>query len=378
MRFFGQVFERLAGYNGNSHRADPIFHSADENNSLKRKLMKISAQFCLSVVTTALLILPSCHLNLAGPADKDDVASDKDDLEITYAPGDNAVSVTRNVNLPVQGNSGSSITWTTSDSDRISIDGTVSRPAADSPDVVVELTATLTRGTAADTKIFTLTVRAIDYPGTVTDIDGNIYTTVKIGSQIWTVENLRTTKFNDGAPVTHATDSSAWEKCTTAAYCYYNNTSDPDTISRMGALYNWYAARSEKLAPAGWHVPDTAEWDTLVKFLIANGYNWDGTRVEDKTAKALSAKTDWDTYTVAGAIGYNLTKNNRSGFTALPGGSRYYSGFFYDVGYYGLFWTINQFDAKNAYLRYLDYRHCFLHLTHDLKNCGLSVRLLKD
>jgi uncharacterized protein (TIGR02145 family) len=322
----------------------------------------------------------ACNNNPAGLTDPEAVAADKDAMAITYAPGDNAVSVTGNLGLPTDGANGSAITWTTDDSCWISVDGTVMRPAADSADVVVSLTATLSKGTACDVKVFVLTVRAIGYTGTVTDIDGNIYSTVKIGDQVWTVENLRTTRFNDGTPIPHITGDAEWENLTTPGYCFYNNTSNADTINKMGALYNWYAASSPKLAPTGWHVPDTTEWKTLVSYLIANGYNWDGTTIEDKTAKSLAAKTDWTAYTSLGAIGNDLTKNNASGFTAYPGGSRYFSGFFYDFGFYGLWWSTTEYDAANGFYRYLDYRHSYLHFdgNGDRKTCGLSVRLLKD
>ena len=125
---------------------------------------------------------------------------------------------------------------------------------------------------------------------TVKDADGNVYTTVKIGNQVWTVENLRTTKYNDGSAIPLVTDSAAWVNLTTPGYCYYNNTTNADSIKKYGALYNWYAVDTKKLAPAGWHVPTDAEWDTLQNYLIANGYNWDGTTDEQQDSKIPGGK----------------------------------------------------------------------------------------
>jgi uncharacterized protein (TIGR02145 family) len=181
-------------------------------------------------------------------------------------------------------------------------------------------------------------VSADNDTGTVTDIDGNVYQTVKIGNQVWTVENLRTTRYNDGISINLITDSAAWSKslirygaawskASKGAYCYYNNMTDADSIKKYGALYNWYAIDTKKLAPKGWHVPTNAEWDTLQNYLIANGYNWDGTTTGNKIAKSMAAQTDWKTDTNPGATGNDLFKNNKSGFSALPGGWRFFIGF---------------------------------------------------
>lgn len=77
--------------------------------------------------------------------------------------------------------------------------------------------------------------------GTMTDQDGNVYKTVTIGTQTWMAENLRTTKYNDGAAIPNVTDDAEWEFLTTGAYCNYNNTIDTNTIGTYGRLYNWYA-----------------------------------------------------------------------------------------------------------------------------------------
>ena len=152
---------------------------------------------------------------------------------------------------------------------------------------------------------------------TVKDADGNIYTSVKIGDQVWTVENLRTTKYNDGTAIPVVKDSAAWVALKTPGYCYYNNTTNAGSIKKYGALYNWYVVNTGKLAPEGWHVPTDSEWTNMENYLVLNGYNWDGTKdtaEDNKIAKSLAAKTDWSTHTTAGIIGNDLTKNNSSGF----------------------------------------------------------------
>jgi len=102
--------------------------------------------------------------------------------------------------------------------------------------------------------------------GKVTDIDGNVYDTVKIGTQIWIIENLKTTKYNDGTSIPMVTDSAAWINLTTPGYCWHKNTS-ASYKNTYGALYNWYAVNTGKLAPKGWHVPSDAEWTTLITYL---------------------------------------------------------------------------------------------------------------
>ena len=90
-------------------------------------------------------------------------------------------------------------------------------------------------------------------PASITDKDGNVYTSVTIGTQVWMVENLKTTKYNDGTPIPNVTDNTEWSNLTTPAYCWYDN--DITKKNPYGALYNGYAVRTGKLCPTGWHVP---------------------------------------------------------------------------------------------------------------------------
>ena len=100
---------------------------------------------------------------------------------------------------------------------------------------------------------------------TVTDVDGNVYHTVKIGTQTWMVENLKTTHYKDNTPITPITDNTLWKNAITPGYCWYDN--DINNKIPYGALYNWYTVNTGKLAPEGWHVPSAAEWQTLIAYL---------------------------------------------------------------------------------------------------------------
>jgi uncharacterized protein (TIGR02145 family) len=219
--------------------------------------------------------------------------------------------------------------------------------------------------------------------GTVTDIDGNVYHTVRIGSQVWTVENLRTTKLNDGTAILNETDNSRWFFLAGPGYCYYNNTANADSIRRFGALYNWPAVGTAKLAPTGWHVPTSSEWDTLQSYLIANGYNWDGTTTDNKTAKSLASMTDWvPSASSVGAVGNDLTLNNSSGFCGLPGGFRNYStlaSFFVNRGFIGYWWTATDVpESSFAFYSSLNNDTDFLDKIEYFQTAGFSVRLVKD
>jgi uncharacterized protein (TIGR02145 family) len=221
-------------------------------------------------------------------------------------------------------------------------------------------------------------VTADFFPETIVDVDSNVYHTVKIGNQVWTTENLRTTKFKDGSPIPFVTDNDEWKYLNTPGHCYYNNTINTDTIKMYGALYNWLAVETEKLALDGWHVPDSAAWSILQNYLIANGYNWDGTTSDDKIAKSMAAMTSWNIFNEPGTIGNDLTKNNRSGFTALPAGDRSLHGIFRGRGTSGDWWSATELNSAVAYHRYLLYHQCSFFVIHNDKKSGFSVRLIKD
>jgi len=215
----------------------------------------------------------------------------------------------------------------------------------------------------------------------VTDIDGNFYHTITIGTQEWMVENLRTTKYNDGTSIPFVSNHTAWSNLTSPGYCFCRD--DAAGKNKYGALYNWYTVNTGKLAPIGWHVPTDTEWTILENYLVANGYNYDGTTTGNKIAKSLAATTDWKSSPGTGAIGNDLKKNNTSGFAALPGGFRHSDATFYGVGDSGYWWSSTESNvpftnATDVWARSLYYGSYLLAKDASTKSYGFSVRCVRD
>jgi len=215
--------------------------------------------------------------------------------------------------------------------------------------------------------------------GTVADIDGNIYHTVTIGTQTWMVENLKTTKYSNGESIgttTPETKDISGESTPKYQWAY---NGDESNASKYGRLYTWFAVNDGRnLAPTGWHVASDAEWTTLENYLIANGYNYDGTTTGNKIAKSLAATTDWYSYSETGTIGDDLTKNNTSGFSALPGGCRYTNGTFYNISGNGTWWSSAELVTTGAWSRTL-FHGCNNLLRYGYpKSYGFSVRCVRD
>ena len=205
-----------------------------------------------------------------------------------------------------------------------------------------------------------------------TDGDGNNYTTVTIGNQIWMAENLKTTKFNDFTAIPNVTDNTAWTALSTPAYCWYNNVATYYK-DKYGALYNWYTVNTAKLAPTGWHVPTDTEWTTLTDYVSAN------LGTSPNTAKALATTTDWTTYSTTGTVGCNLILNNSTGFSALPYCFRNGSdGTFDYIGNYGYWWSSSQYTPTTALYRNILYYYNYVYRNYLTRGCGLSVRCVKD
>lgn len=196
---------------------------------------------------------------------------------------------------------------------------------------------------------------------TITDIDGNIYHTVSIGTQVWMVENLKTTRYNDGIVLPLVTNSTSWLNLTTPAYCWYNNDASAYK-NTYGALYNWYAVNTGKLAPKGWHVPTDAEWTTLTTYL-------GGDTVAGGKLKEIDT-THWQSP--------NTGATNETGFTALPGGFRDLGGKFYLVGILGRWWCSTEGGTYYAWNRHIDYGNIGVYRNYWEKGIGYSVRCLKD
>ena len=197
--------------------------------------------------------------------------------------------------------------------------------------------------------------------GSLADADGNVYHTVTIGLQEWMLENLKTTKYNDGTAIPFVTDDAAWKTLTGPAYCYSDNNESYKTP--YGALYNWHAVNTAKLCPPGWHVPTDADWNELI-----SGYGQPA--VAGEMLKEAGT-AHW--------IEPNSFANNVSGFTALPGSFRsYMDGKFNNFGYFGYYWSSDEFDADNAMSVVMVFNNASIVLEDNHKGSGLFVRCVKD
>jgi uncharacterized protein (TIGR02145 family) len=198
---------------------------------------------------------------------------------------------------------------------------------------------------------------------TISDIDGNGYSTVTIGSQVWMRENLRTTKYNNGTAITMVSDKDIWAGMITEAYCWYSNN-EASYKEVYGALYNWYAVNTGILCPNGWHVPNLNDWITLQNFVGGDAYG--GAKLKE------AGTSHWKSP--------NVGATNETGFTGLPGGDRDHYGNFYDLQYEGRFWSsteVSSYTAHYASLKYDDSSIYILHSYPDERH-GNSVRCLKN
>jgi uncharacterized protein (TIGR02145 family) len=202
----------------------------------------------------------------------------------------------------------------------------------------------------------------------VTDYEGNVYETVKIGDQWWMAENLKSTKYNDGTSIPHITGASVWVALTTPGYCWFNN----DIANRdiYGALYNWYAVNTVKLAPAGWHVATDDEWKQLEMAVgmtqgQADATGWRGTY----QGTVLKYTSGWNS---------NGNGTNTSGFSALPGGCRYHNGDFYYLGIFGYWWSATEYSTSYTWYRFLYCYNSWVFRNYYPKTLGFSVRCVKD
>ena len=198
-----------------------------------------------------------------------------------------------------------------------------------------------------------------DDKSTVTDIDGNVYHTVKIGTQTWMVENLKVTRYRNGDAIPTVTNGTEWSNLTTGAYCDYENAASNSTI--YGKLYNWYAvADSRNIAPPGWHVASDAEWTTLITFLGGKDVAG-GMLKEEGTAHWPSP---------------NAGATNETGFSALPGGY-YYGGSFGNLGSIGTWWSSTA-NSSNAWDRVMHYSNGEVYRYGFNQSNGFSVRCVRD
>jgi uncharacterized protein (TIGR02145 family) len=212
---------------------------------------------------------------------------------------------------------------------------------------------------------------------TVTDIDGNVYKTVKISNQWWMAENLKVTKYRNGGPIPNVTEDSVWANLSTGAYCDYNN--DTNNVATYGRLYNWYAVNdSRNIAPEGWHVPSDEEWRQLEMALGMSQSDTDNTgfRGTDEGGKMKTTGTIeegsglWHS-PIEGAT-------NESGFSALPGGCREHFGYCDGMDYDAMLWSATESYDVFAWCRCMSRVSSAVYRHNHYKRSGFSVRCVRD
>jgi uncharacterized protein (TIGR02145 family) len=216
-------------------------------------------------------------------------------------------------------------------------------------------------GTAYGNELsFTTPVDHTGERGTVTDIEGNVYQTIGIGSQTWTVQNLRTTRFSDGEDIPLAKCYRIWNFLLSPGYCWYDNDEEK-CEGAYGALYNWYSVNTKKICPSGWHVPGDDEWTILENYL--GGSKNAGGKMKDVSA----CWTD-----------PNRGATNESGFAGLPRGYRGDMASFTGIGEESLFWSSSQAFSDKALCRSLHFTDTEITRRADPFGWGASVRCVKN
>ncbi len=192
-----------------------------------------------------------------------------------------------------------------------------------------------------------------------TDIrDGSVYATVQIGNRCWMAENLRYLPEVVGSGTSSQIEPHyyvyGYEGADVAA------AKDDSKYNTYGVLYNWSATQTA--CPDGWHVPSDDEWKQMTDFL--GGAMLAGSKLKE------TGTTHWNSP--------NSDATNETGFTALPGGLRYISNAFVDIGNYGYWWSATENNTNSAWIRimYYDIPHVFK--DYQNKASGLSVRCVSN
>jgi uncharacterized protein (TIGR02145 family) len=213
--------------------------------------------------------------------------------------------------------------------------------------------------------------------GTLTDIDGNVYQTITIGTQTWMAENLKTTKFNNGDSIPSVSIDTTWAALNTGAFCNFK----PDSVSVAiyGRLYNYFAVIDQrKLCPLGWHIPSDDEWKELEIFLgmskedVAK-LNWRGNDQGNKMKIAGGNTSYW----AKSSDMYEIYGTNESGFRGIGGACRVFNGQWGEITHTGFWWT-SSLAGNEAWYRGLDYNKTNVFRYYGPKNYGFSVRCIKD
>jgi uncharacterized protein (TIGR02145 family) len=203
--------------------------------------------------------------------------------------------------------------------------------------------------------------------------DGKEYQTVQIGDQCWMKENL--------AYLPSVSPSSNGSQTSKYYYVYgYPGTNVTEAkattnYQTYGVLYNWPASLTA--CPDGWHLPSDAEWTTLTTY-VSSQPEYLCNSLSGYIAKALAATTNWNSSSYTCDAGNNISTNNATGFSGLPGGSRYGSGSFSYIGYNGFWWSATEYSSTVAWRRSMFYNLSIIDRYIYSKECGFSVRCLRD
>jgi uncharacterized protein (TIGR02145 family) len=195
----------------------------------------------------------------------------------------------------------------------------------------------------------------------ITDVDGNSYDTVRIGTQTWMAENLNVSRFRNGDTIPEAKSDEEWLRAgenQQPAWCYYQN--DPKNGNVYGKIYNWYAVNDSRgLGPEAWHVATELEWTVLTDYL-------GGDSIAGATLKSTSGWLE------------NGSSTNESGFLGLPGGCRSHVGSYYGIGEFGFYWNIPDGYSSLSWSSYLYYGNGSLYVGFYNIGRGFSVRCVKN
>ncbi len=196
--------------------------------------------------------------------------------------------------------------------------------------------------------------------GSLQDIEGNQYVTIRIGYQEWMMENLKVSTLNDNSDFDQIQDPGQWSLLDKAAWCWYENKEENEEV--YGKLYNWYTVNTGKLCPIGWQVGSDAEWMTLINShgAVSNA----GVRMKDTVAEF------WKNSSEPGM--------NERGFRARGGGYRNAAGSFNNMLYNGYFWTSSSYDMSNAWFQILYFDQSKIDAIPGDKRYGLSVRCFRS
>jgi uncharacterized protein (TIGR02145 family) len=194
---------------------------------------------------------------------------------------------------------------------------------------------------------------------TIKDYDGNRYSPVTIGKQVWLAENLSVSHFRNGDSIPQVKSAEEWVKYGKEgkpAWCYMEN--NPENNQKFGKLYNWYAGTDPRgLAPAGWHIATDEEWKKMIDYLGGG------------VLAAIKMRT----------AGLNEGNGNEiKGFSGIPAGCRNSSGNFYGMDSFGYWWSGSESNSTNAWMRILNYVKCDINSPDFSKTYGASIRCIRD